>query len=592
MTAGSPIFRKLTISALLLILVTVAVSDSLLSRYTADRETQNAETQLAGEARILAGELETLAPPSLAGWAKSAAVRARGRVTLIDRSGVVLADSEHDPGTMENHAQRVEVAAALRGRQGAAVRHSATIGRDLLYVAVPAAFQGRPGHVLRLALPLENVDSAIAEVRKKLLQVSLLAAFLALAVSLIYARMLSRRITQVQTFAEGLAKEKFTGALPPGPEDEIGALARSLNSMAVQLRDMMERLRLESARREAILAGMVEGVLAVDYELCVTFCNEAFARAVGARHPVPERLPVLELVRDPAFLEVLTRVLVTREVGSQRIQLSAAEGRSYQVQAAPLDLKSGRGAIAILHDMTDLERLERVRRDFVANVSHELRTPLAAIQGYAETLLDGALEDQEHNRQFVETIKAHAVRLSQISSDLLALSELESEEVAPPLETVPVRQVVDTAMRTLESEAKLRQVTIHAGDAGGLSVVGHRGRLEQVLVNLLSNAVKFNRPGGEVWIEAGAAGEGEAYIAVADDGIGIPSEELPRVFERFYRVDKARSRDVGGTGLGLSIVKHAVERMGGSVSAESQLGKGSRFTVRLPAVPRSVSAGN
>jgi two-component system phosphate regulon sensor histidine kinase PhoR len=500
----------------------------------------------------------------------------------VDSTGKVLADSEADPATMENHAGRPEMAAALSGREGSAIRYSVTLKRDLLYLAVPLMLNGNPGHVLRLAVPLEQVDQAIADVRRRIWQVSLPAGFLAMAVAYIWSRALSRRIGQAQTFAEGLVHARFPEPLPPGPSDELGALSKSLNRMAEQLRDTLERLRLESARRDAILSGMVEGVLAVDHELCITFCNEAFAGAVGAQYPVQERLPVLEMVRDPAFLDLLTKVLVTGEVKKGRLQLAAAEGRWFAVQAAPLDLSSGRGALAILHDVTDLERLERVRRDFVANVSHELRTPLAAIQGYTETLLDGALEDAASNRKFLEVIKAHAIRLNHISSDLLALSELESEADVIPTEAVPLGQVIDAALHTVESEARLRNVTIHRGGAADHLVVAHRLRLEQVLVNLLDNAVKFNRPGGEVWIEFGRNSGGMLRIAVADNGIGIPSEDLPRIFERFYRVDKARSRKVGGTGLGLSIVKHAVERMGGRVAVESELGKGSKFTILLP----------
>jgi two-component system phosphate regulon sensor histidine kinase PhoR len=229
-----------------------------------------------------------------------------------------------------------------------------------------------------------------------------------------------------------------------------------------------------------------------------------------------------------------------------------------------------------------LERLERVRRDFVANVSHELRTPLAAIQGYTETLLDGALEDRENNRKFLEVIKAHAERLNQISSDLLALSELESDKATPPLEKVLLRDVIEASMRSIEGEAVLRGVTIHRGDPGDISLLANKMRLEQVLVNLLDNAVKFNRTGGEVWIETGRDGAGAARITVADNGIGIPSDDLPRIFERFYRVDKARSREQGGTGLGLSIVKHIIQSHGGKVWVESELGKGSRFFFSLP----------
>jgi two-component system phosphate regulon sensor histidine kinase PhoR len=541
------------------------------------------EHQLSAQARILATEVAQLSPRELGPWVTQARGRAGARITLIAPDGRVLADSDRDAETMENHAGRPEVQFAVQGKPGSAVRHSASINRNLLYLALPAVWQGQEGHVLRLAVPLEQVDKAIAEVRWRILQVSLVAALLSLALAYLFSSSLSRRIQKVQTFAEGLVAARFTSELPPGPLDEIGALGRSLNAMAGQLRDMWERLRVESSRRETILASMVEGVLAVDHELCITFCNAAFCRAVRADYPVAERLPVLEVVRDPVLLNMLTRVLVSGEPQRDRLQLAAAEGRTFEAQAAPLDLRSGRGAIAILHDVTDLERLERVRKDFVANVSHELRTPLAAIQGYAETLLDGGLEDQDHNRRFIEIIKAHSVRLNNIAADLLALSELESSDAAPAPERVSVQDAVEGAIAAVESEALLRKVQVHRSLTPGEYVLARKMRVDQVLVNLLDNAVKFNRPGGEVWIEAARLEDGQVRISVADSGIGIPSEELPRVFERFYRVDRARSRAAGGTGLGLSIVKHAVERMGGSVTAESQLGKGSKFTVTLPA---------
>ena len=583
MTIGSPMFRKLLLTSLLLILSAVVVLDFLLTRYTAQRETLNVEHELAAQTRILTTEVAKLSPEELGPWVVQARGRAGARITLIAPDGKVLADSDRDAETMENHAGRPEVQAAVEGKPGSAVRHSASINRDLLYLALPAAWQGRGGYILRLALPLEQVDSAIAEVRWRILQASLVAALLSLALAYVLSSSLSRRIQQVQTFAEGLVADRFTSELPPGPLDEIGGLGRSLNAMAGQLRDMWERLRVESSRRETILASMVEGVLAVDHELCITFCNASFTRAVRADYPVAERLPVLELVRDPVLLNMLTRVLVSGEPQRERLQLAAAEGRTFEAQAAPLELRSGRGAIAIFHDITGLERLERVRKDFVANVSHELRTPLAAIQGYAETLLDGGLEDKEHNRRFIEIIKAHSVRLNNIAADLLALSELESDDAAPAPERVSVQDAVEAAIAAVESEALLRSVEVHRTFPPGEYVLGRKMRVEQVLVNLLDNAVKFNRPGGEVWIEAARPDGGLVRISVADSGIGIPSEDLPRVFERFYRVDRARSRAAGGTGLGLSIVKHAVERMGGSITAESQLGKGSKFTVTLPA---------
>jgi len=580
---NSPIFRKLLLSAFALIAITLGVLDFYLTRYTAARQRDTVERQLETQGRILAGELASVDAAGLEPWARGAEARARARVTVIDPHGAVLADSQRDPESMENHGARPEVRQARQGRTGAATRHSATLDLDLSYVALPVAYREQPGYVLRLAVPLRELDTAIAAVRQRILGASVVAALLALAMAYWFSRSFTRRVRRLESFAQSLLGARVPESLAPDGADELGALAGSLSRTAAQLRDLFEQLSLESDRREAILSSMVEGVLAVDPELRVTFCNEAFARAVGARTPVPARLPVLELVRDPAFLDMLSRVLVTHQTFKLRLQLAAADGRCFEVQAAPLAAEARRGAIAILHDITDLERLERVRKDFVANVSHELRTPLTAIRGFAETLLDGALEDQENNRKFLEIIRVHAIRLNNISSDLLVLSELESGQPPAAPEPVPVRAALEAAMRTVESEARIRGVTLEAGALGDAEVLGDRIRLEQAFVNLLDNAVKFNRPGGEVRIETTRSADGKVGIAISDTGIGIPSDDLPRIFERFYRVDKARSREVGGTGLGLAIVKHVVERMNGTVTVESALGKGSRFVVTLPA---------
>ena len=397
----------------------------------------------------------------------------------------------------------------------------------------------------------------------------------------LFSRRLRGRIGRLRIFVEGLV----TGSMPPLlPEsaDEVGSLAEALGRVAAQVNELVDKVRLEGARRDAILTGMVEGVLAVDKELRVTFCNAAFAGAFGGQGPVPAGLPVLRLVRDPDFLEMLRTVVASGESLKRRMHLTGADGRSFEVQAAPLAGESSSGAMAILHDITDLERLERVRKDFVANVSHELRTPLTAIRGYAETLLDGALDDPDNRLRFVEIIQSHAIRLNNIASDLLTLSELESGR--PPLAPgkLSVLATLEAAMRTVESEAAMRKVHLGWGTVEDLQVMGNKIKLEQAFVNLLDNAVKFNRGGGEVWVEASRLAGGKVAVSIADSGIGIPSEDLPRIFERFYRVDKARSREVGGTGLGLSIVKHVIEQMAGSVSVESQLNKGSRFTVVLP----------
>jgi len=423
-----------------------------------------------------------------------------------------------------------------------------------------------------------SIDNAV---RRQILTVALGGALLAILGAFLVARSLSGRVSRLKKLADGLLDAPSRPAVYD-PGDDLGALERSLTAVANELRTQMENLDLESARREAILAGMGEGVLAVDADQRVIFCNQTLLRAIGFRGQNFEGLSLVELVRDPALTSLMRSVLSTGKGTTLRFTFSADTPRTFEVQATPLAMASRVGAIAIFHDITDLERLEQVRKDFVANVSHELRTPLSGIIGYADTLLDGGLDDTGHRTRFVEIIRANAIRLSNIAADLLALSELESGVDPGEPEKISVRGVLDGVMLTVEGEARGRGVTMIPEEIGDFQVSGNRLRLEQALLNLLANAIKFNRPGGEVRVGACQDPDGRIAITIADTGVGIPSEDLPRIFERFYRVDKARSRQVGGTGLGLSIVKHVVERMNGSVTVESQLGKGSTFKLLLP----------
>lgn len=385
--------------------------------------------------------------------------------------------------------------------------------------------------------------------------------------------------------------EKFASALPVTeidlPEDDTGelpGLARALKAMAQRARLVMERGRLELRRREAILACMAEGVLAVDASLRVIFCNQAFAKAFNIRMESAEGRIFYEVVREPMIRDILEQVLGTGKPETDRFQLPSAAGRWFEARALPFSEQTERGAVIVLHDITDIERQEQVRKDFVADVSHELRTPLAAIRGYAETLLDGALEDRENNRKFVEIIQSHAIRLNNIASDLLVISELDSNAPpAVPTERLSLSGIIQAAVQTVEGAASLREVQIDTSGCCDCAVVGYRFRLEQALTNLLDNAVKFNKPGGQIVIECSPVSDEIVSLSIADTGIGIPSNELQRIFERFYRVDKARSRSTGGTGLGLPIVKEVIEGMGGTISVESQLGRGAKFTILLKA---------
>ncbi len=406
----------------------------------------------------------------------------------------------------------------------------------------------------------------------------------AVAMTWIFSTAITWRIQRLKVFAEHVLDTNNMNAPLPEEGEETAQLNQSLRRMASRIRELVERLSLESSRRDVILKSMAEGVLALDHQMRVLFCNQSLSTALGIRHPVEENTPLVGLVRDPRFLGMISGVLASGEPVQTKLQFAVDDSNVFEAYVGPLEVPPHRGALVILHDITDMERLERVRRDFVANVSHELRTPLTAIRGYAETLLGGALDDSENNRHFVEIIQAHAIRLNNIASDLLTLSDLESGRRDVPPAPISVEEAVNTAVLTVEPEARIRNVNLIRGNIGDVWIVGHALRLEQALVNLLDNAVKFNHPGGEARIDCGMTADGRVFISVSDTGSGMPSEDLPRIFERFYRVDRARSREVGGTGLGLSIVKHVVERMEGIIKVDSRLGKGTTFTILLPAV--------
>jgi two-component system phosphate regulon sensor histidine kinase PhoR len=572
----SSIFRRLIYAALFLVAVTLVAVDTTLTRYAADQQVAAIERRLSSEALILRREAQSLESVELNGWVRTQSQLAKARVTLIREDGAVAADSA---GAASGDAFMPDVRQVLTSSSSVVFRLGASNA-----ISVATLLQGRNGErlILRLQMPIGELDSANAGFRWRIFGISVLSSACALALAYAASRSLTQRVRRLKKVAEELLEVPSTGRASNEETDELDALELSLGRVAAQIRSLVDRLRLESARREAILASMAEGVLAVDSDMRVIFSNDAVIRAVGGGRRVQERTRLLELIRDTGLFEMLSDVVKTGEQRKHRLRIVADKERSFEVQAGPLEMPTGQGAIAILYDTTDLERLEQVRKDFVANVSHELRTPLAGIIGYAETLLDGALEDKENNRRFLQIIHSNAIRLNSIASDLLVLSELESKIDPPEAGRIPVRDVVESVLAILEHEASARGVTVIREQIEDVCVMGTRLRLEQAVLNLVANAIKFNQPGGEVRIRVAAAGAARVAITIADTGVGIPSQDLPRIFERFYRVDKGRSRQVGGTGLGLTIVKHVIERMNGSIEVQSQLRKGSTFTAYLP----------
>ena len=574
---------KLMASYLLLVLLLGAGLYAYLSLSLKHSITSGTLEHLQDQARIASlmaakefRELKKDAPVLTAALAPAI----RARVSVISGQGEVVADSEVAPADLprlENHRNRPEVRQALKSGMGSAIRYSATLQTDMLYVAVPFGDQG----VIRLALPLSGLEQAKQRLQKSLAALLAGAALASLLLSYVLSNVNSRNLRILAAGASRIGRGELGIRLPVLSSDELGELAQVMNDMTARVEAQFERLSSEKNRLDAILKGMGEGVMVTDQTGVVTLVNPAFCAMFGTG-PQMQGRQLLEISRHPALYAACREVLSDRQERHQEITL--AGGQATLVHWVPL-LEAGllRGVVAVFHDISDLKRVERIRRDFVANVSHELRTPVTVIKGYAETLLSGDLADDPQRRErFLGIIQKHAERLSSLVRDLLTLSELESGEVSMQPQKVQLEDAVKQALLLVGQRGEEKGVILEwLGDAGAGCVRADRSRLDQVLINLLDNAIKYSPQGGKVTVQAVEEG-GMVRVSVRDTGIGIPAKDLPRLFERFYRVDEARSRDKGGTGLGLSIVKHIVQAHGGSVQVESTQGQGSTFSFTIP----------
>jgi two-component system phosphate regulon sensor histidine kinase PhoR len=437
----------------------------------------------------------------------------------------------------------------------------------------------------------KNEDSVFLEalvgvLRPKVRKIILLGSIFALALALILGSVLAsqttgpiNRMIQVsRKFSEG----DFSRRIFQAPGDEIGELAATLNKMAQDIENKIKEAGAQNQKITAILNSMIEGVIVVDKSGCVISVNHTVEKMFGISAQEAKGRFLLETVRNNDISEALSRVLETAEPISAEISLVLPVRRIFQINAAPVfDNKSVAGCLAVIHDITEIRRLETMRKDFVANVSHELKTPLTSIKGFVETLLEGALEDPAHNRDFLKIIQEHAGRLDHLVSDLLSLSYLESKEAVFERKSFDINRQTEDVLSGFKAQLKKKRITIVNGLPKGLLINGDQEKINQVLTNLIDNAIKFNKENGSVKIVSQEAG-GQVKIVVEDSGAGIPAKDLPRIFERFYRVDKARSRELGGTGLGLSIVKHIVELHSGNVGVESAEGLGSKFWFTIP----------
>ncbi|MFZ0431269.1 MAG: ATP-binding protein [Candidatus Acidiferrales bacterium] len=606
------LFWKLGLTYLALLLVVVLAVDVYSARVLRRDYLRSANAELQSFTQLALVRPPSLDDPSeLRSWAQWFA-QSGARITVVDSNGVVLTDSEHDPETMENHSGRPEVQQAFSAGAGQSVRHSATLDRDLVYRAVRYQPPTGPPVVIRLALPLARIDFALGELRDRLFVASFLILLAGFGASLIFSKMFAGRVQRLTQFSHRIAAGDFQPLISDPRHDELADLSIALNETAGRLDQTIRSLSGERNRSSAILRSMVEGVAVIDAQERLVFSNRAFSEILSLDSTRSEGSPLIEIVRHSELLALIRRALRGEEGLQSDVFMGIVQPRSFSVTAAPVktlesavsvntalansanspiasmpDSPSGpaekpSGAVIVLHDVTELRRLERVRQDFVANVSHEFKTPLTAIQGFAETLLGGALSDPKNNRRFLEIIRDHAARLARLTDDLLKLARIEAGRLEVEFFPISVAEMIEACAETALLQASARQIALEIDTPPALPAVrGDSRLLREVLQNLLDNAIQYTQPGGRIHVHATASAR-EAVITVSDTGIGIPLADQERIFERFYRVDAARSREAGGTGLGLSIAKHIVEAHGGRLWVESDVGRGSDFSFSIP----------
>lgn len=571
----SRIFFKLMFVFLLVIGATAITLQLTVHRVWERTLREQIERNLKEKTLMFANRVETDRQHSLADITSQEGQAAEARATVIDPTGKVLADSEADPSTMENHAHRPEFVAALAGKIGVDERNSRTVSVPFVYVAAPVS-----GGAVRLAYPLPEIEITDRPLRKALFWGSFSAFIFAVLVAAAASQYVGRRLQRIVTFAERVAGGDLTARIASTSTDEIGQVAAALDKTARRVEESYARVQTSQRELETLLNSMQDAVIAVDADERVQWANRGMNRLL--LHAPRLNAPLIDSVRDPDFLAAVQEAARDQVVRSARSN-TIASGRTFDVTAAPMP---GGGAVAVLRDLTETERMEKSRRDFIANVSHELRTPLTSIQGYTETLLDSPLENN-NVREFLEIIRKNSARMSRLTEDLLTLARVESGEQRFGIQRVSAEELLRDALESFREVARSYGVELGVELAIENSVpAGYvnadREAIHQVFSNLIENALKYAASGKKVILGARATESGVEFY-VRDFGPGISSEHLPRLFERFYRVDKARSRESGGTGLGLAIAKHIVLAHEGTIRAESELHHGSTFLFTLTA---------
>lgn len=581
------LWLRITFSFLLLMSVALLVSGFFIADKVKDTYMDLKKDQLYEMAQLTLRAIDTgaIGEGRLQEKVTELSKTITSRITVIDRDGHVLADSEDNPAEMENHADRPEVLQILNKGEnpGLSIRYSKTLGYSMMYVTVPIIENDRITGVVRTALSLEKVEEAIKNLRAALTFVLFTAMLLTAIVGVRIAKGIAKPIEEMITVSERLKDKDYSSRVRLRPKGELGQLANAINVLAASLKSQMEQIQENEQQLMGVLTNMKSGVLLVDKDGKILLANRAMGTMLGIK---PESLKGklhVEAGKSAGLSRLIDQCLIEGKEIRDEIQFYFPDERILDAHLAPYVGKHDelKGIVAVLHDITDIRRLEKMRSEFVANVSHELKTPITSVKGFAETLLDGAMEDEELLHDFLNIIYKESERLHRLINDILHLSKIEQHLVTLKIEKVNVTEVVHNVAETIRKQAMTKGLELEITDHINVWIEGEKDRIQQIILNLVSNAVVYTPEGGKISVSV-TEREDKVDIRVQDNGIGISKEDLPRIFERFYRVDKARSRDSGGTGLGLAIVKHLVESHRGSIKVESEEGKGTVFTVSLP----------
>lgn len=578
--------KRMTLLISALIIGTMVLSSMFTMKEIRESNYEEAKMRLIVTAKLISGELTNLGNTEIDydRYVMSVSNESGARVTIISPNGTVLGDSDGKSAEMESHYYREEVQKAYEGKTGFSQRFSRTLGKDMLYVAHPLKNPDGSTSVVRVALPMKSINDLFWPEATKVILISLSGILAAILISQKYVSRILNPIQKLSAASSRIAEGQYGLRIMHESQDEIGDMTRSFNLMSEKLQQNAQESKASAVKTKAILSSMINGIIAVDNEHRIMFINPVAETLLGIYEDKVKGHHVMEIIRSNQLDDCLERFLISDQIETTDIEIFEPSQRIISISTTPILSEEHQklGGVILLQDVTEIRKLEQMRKDFVANVSHELKTPLTSIQGFVETLKSGAAEQKSIRDKFLDIIDIESTRLSTLIDDLLMLSDIENRTRYVTHDIIPVIKSVQEVVEMLSEQAQRKRILLTLAPPPALpNLMGNNGWFKQMMINLVDNAIKYTPEHGSVHIDLSTEKD-FLVIKVSDTGIGIDPEHLSRLFERFYRVDKARSRQVGGTGLGLAIVKHIVITMGGQISVTSNPGDGSVFTVCLP----------